>query len=83
MKKAQFTSPFALKHDTGNNSFTAGCVQGGITPACIYDLYNIPADIRATQKSNSLGVSGFIEQFANQGDLQVRLRVLYACLVRC
>ena len=43
-----------------------------ITPACLQALYNIPSDA-ATQSSNKLAVTGFIEQYANQGDLAVRL----------
>ncbi|KAJ6563914.1 family S53 protease-like protein [Mycena capillaripes] len=40
-----------------------------ITPACLQAIYNIPTT-PATQTSNRLGVSGFIEQFANQADLK-------------
>ncbi|KAH9851330.1 family S53 protease [Lenzites betulinus] len=40
-----------------------------ITPACLQALYGIPTAL-ATQKANTLGVSGFIEQFANQADLK-------------
>ncbi|KAI0633274.1 family S53 protease [Trametes polyzona] len=43
-----------------------------ITPACLQALYGIPTAL-ATQKSNTLGVSGFIEQFANQADLRTFL----------
>ncbi|EMD36377.1 hypothetical protein CERSUDRAFT_156000 [Gelatoporia subvermispora B] len=43
-----------------------------ITPACLQALYGIPTT-PATQSSNQLGVSGFIEQFANQADLQTFL----------
>ncbi|KAI0365677.1 family S53 protease [Pilatotrama ljubarskyi] len=43
-----------------------------ITPACLQALYGIPATL-ATTKSNTLGVSGFIEQFANQQDLKTFL----------
>ncbi|KAF8911770.1 family S53 protease [Mucidula mucida] len=35
-----------------------------VTPACLEALYGIPTT-RATQSSNRLGVSGFIDQFAN------------------
>jgi tripeptidyl-peptidase I len=34
-----------------------------VTPACLQSLYGIPKT-RATQSSNKLGVSGFIDQFA-------------------
>jgi tripeptidyl-peptidase-1 len=39
-----------------------------VTPTCLQDLYGIPST-PATQSSNILGVSGFIQQFANQADL--------------
>ncbi|KAJ6601723.1 family S53 protease [Mycena vulgaris] len=39
-----------------------------ITPACLQAIYGIPTTA-ATQSANKLGVSGFIEQFANQADL--------------
>lgn len=46
-----------------------------ITPACLQALYGIPTT-KATQSSNVLGVSGFIEQFANQADLSTFLASL-------
>ncbi|PIL33245.1 hypothetical protein GSI_04695 [Ganoderma sinense ZZ0214-1] len=44
-----------------------------IIPACLQSLYNIPSDA-ATQSSNQLAVTGFIEQYANQDDLAVFLK---------
>lgn len=44
-----------------------------VTPACLQALYGIPTTL-ATQSSNKLGVSGFIEQFANQADLTTFLK---------
>ena len=41
-----------------------------ITPACIQALYGVPTT-KATQSTNKIGVSGFIQQFANNNDLQV------------
>ena len=41
-----------------------------ITPSCLQALYGIPTT-PATVSTNQLGVSGFIEQFANQADLKV------------
>lgn len=45
-----------------------------ITPKCLQAIYGIPAT-PATQASNGLAVSGFIDQFANQADLAQFLRV--------
>ncbi|TDL24744.1 family S53 protease-like protein [Rickenella mellea] len=39
-----------------------------ITPVCLQALYNIPAT-PATQKSNALGVVGFLDEYAQQADL--------------
>ncbi|KAF8952094.1 family S53 protease-like protein [Flammula alnicola] len=44
-----------------------------VTPSCLQALYGIPTT-RATQSSNTLGVSGFIDQFANQADLTLFLK---------
>ncbi|KAI0828533.1 family S53 protease [Trametes gibbosa] len=43
-----------------------------ITPTCLQALYGIP-NTPATVKTNTLGVSGFIGQFANQADLRTFL----------
>ncbi|KAK0449571.1 family S53 protease-like protein [Desarmillaria tabescens] len=43
-----------------------------VTPACLQALYGIPAT-RATQSTNHLGVSGFIDQFAQTADLRTFL----------
>lgn len=40
-----------------------------ITPICLQDLYGIPAT-RATNSTNKLGVSGFINQFPQNADLK-------------
>ncbi|EKM54114.1 uncharacterized protein PHACADRAFT_257728 [Phanerochaete carnosa HHB-10118-sp] len=39
-----------------------------VTPACVQDLYGVPTT-PATVKTNTLGVAGYIEQFANEADL--------------
>ncbi|KAF9027259.1 family S53 protease [Hymenopellis radicata] len=46
-----------------------------VTPACLQALYGIPTT-PATQSSNVLGVTGFIDQYANQADLGRFLRRL-------
>ncbi|EJF57700.1 subtilisin-like protein [Dichomitus squalens LYAD-421 SS1] len=45
------------------------------TPQCLQALYNIPS-VPATAAGNSLGVSGFSNEVANQTDLQQFLAVL-------
>ncbi|EJD00679.1 family S53 protease [Fomitiporia mediterranea MF3/22] len=46
-----------------------------VTPACLQAMYGIPTT-KATQSSSTLGVSGFIGQFANDADLQTFLESL-------
>ncbi|KIJ28813.1 hypothetical protein M422DRAFT_189249 [Sphaerobolus stellatus SS14] len=54
------------------NVVPASCATS-VTPACLQALYGIPT-ARATQHSNTLGVSGFTGQFAQSADLQTFLR---------
>ncbi|KAI0029777.1 family S53 protease [Vararia minispora EC-137] len=55
----------------GPNAAPNSCASV-FTPACLQALYGIPT-APATQSSNTLGVSGFIDQFANEADLQLFL----------
>ncbi|KAH8108266.1 family S53 protease-like protein [Phellopilus nigrolimitatus] len=52
---------------TSRASVPSSC-DSTITPACLQALYGIPTTL-ATENSSTLGVSGFIEQYANQADL--------------
>ena len=54
-----------------SDAVPASC-SSTITPACLQALYGIPTT-PATVKTNTLGVSGFIDQFANQADLKVSI----------
>ena len=47
-----------------------------VTPACLDALYNISYTPVST-KSNSLGVVGYLDEFANHDDLQVRIGWLH------
>ncbi|KAK0473962.1 family S53 protease-like protein [Armillaria novae-zelandiae] len=46
-----------------------------VTPICLQDLYTIPST-PATQSTNRLGVSGFLDQFPQRADLQAFLHAL-------
>ncbi|OBZ67218.1 Tripeptidyl-peptidase sed3 [Grifola frondosa] len=63
------SSPSEVKPavNLSSEAVPASCAST-ITPTCLQDLYGIPAT-KATTTTNKLGVSGFIEQFANQADL--------------
>ncbi|KAJ7180886.1 family S53 protease [Mycena filopes] len=54
---------------TSANSTAADDCDTNVTPECLQTLYNIPTTA-ATQKSNSIAVAGFIDQFAQKSDLQ-------------
>ncbi|KAJ7787274.1 family S53 protease-like protein [Mycena olivaceomarginata] len=65
--KANRAAP-AVDVETVSNAVPASC-NTVVTPTCLQALYGIPTT-RATRSTNRLGVSGFINQFANQADLQ-------------
>ena len=46
----------------------SACDADAVNPACLQSLYGIPTN-SSGETSNILGVSGFIEQFANKDDL--------------
>ncbi|KAJ6488738.1 family S53 protease [Mycena sanguinolenta] len=66
-----FTRPLAVPKFTAikaeKRAVPTSC-GSTITPTCLQDIYGIPAT-PATQSTNRLGVSGFIEQWANEADL--------------
>lgn len=75
--KPKFTVPPKLVPATTNissDAVPASC-STTITPACLQALYGIPTT-PATITSNTLGVSGYIGQFANQADLKTFLTLL-------
>ncbi|KAI0943204.1 hypothetical protein AcW1_002423 [Taiwanofungus camphoratus] len=61
-----------VKRSATNISPDASC-GCSVTPACLQSLYGIPST-PATQSSNKIGVSGFIDQYANKKDLQTFLK---------
>ncbi|KAI0030067.1 family S53 protease-like protein [Vararia minispora EC-137] len=52
---------------TGPHAVPSSCASV-VTPDCLEALYNLPAT-NATETSNTLGVSGYIGEYANQADL--------------
>ncbi|KJA22321.1 hypothetical protein HYPSUDRAFT_139376 [Hypholoma sublateritium FD-334 SS-4] len=61
------TPPARRSTNLESRAVPASC-NTAVTPSCLQALYGIPATL-ATQASNQLAVSGFIDQFANQVDL--------------
>ncbi|KAM5532580.1 hypothetical protein V8D89_013786 [Ganoderma adspersum] len=68
----QFSTPIvpfsAAKANLTSRAVPSSC-SSVVTPACLQAMYGIPTTSNAIS-SNVLGVSGFIEQFANQADLK-------------
>ncbi|TDL17183.1 hypothetical protein BD410DRAFT_807518 [Rickenella mellea] len=69
-----FSSPIKSVSNMSSTAVPASCASS-VTPACLQALYGIPTT-KATQSSNTLGVSGFLDQFANQADLTTFLKNL-------
>ncbi|TFK55131.1 family S53 protease-like protein [Heliocybe sulcata] len=63
---------FQVPRPVHANVSAASC-SGGITPACLQSLYGIPTT-STSQSSNKIGVSGFIDQYANEADLTTFLQ---------
>ncbi|KAF8215443.1 family S53 protease [Mycena galopus ATCC 62051] len=59
----------AKRATAGSDDLPDSCTST-INPACLQELYRIPTT-PATQKSNTLGVAGFTDEWANQEDLTV------------
>ncbi|KAF7336459.1 Tripeptidyl-peptidase sed3 [Mycena sanguinolenta] len=64
----KFVPASSAKRATPGSDDLPGSCTSTMTPACLQELYGIPTT-SATQKSNRLGVAGFLDQFANQEDL--------------
>ncbi|KAI0309811.1 family S53 protease-like protein [Amylostereum chailletii] len=64
-------TPLRSTANLSSNAVPTSC-ESVVTPACVQAMYGIPTT-PATQSSSGLGVSGFIDQFANQRDLEIFL----------
>ncbi|KAJ7163233.1 subtilisin-like protein [Mycena filopes] len=63
--------PAAVNSTIVSDAVPASCATT-VTPACLQAMYGIPTTL-ATQKTNSIAVAGFIEQFAQTADLKTFL----------
>ncbi|KAF7297673.1 Tripeptidyl-peptidase sed3 [Mycena kentingensis (nom. inval.)] len=66
------TRPAAPVNQTLVSDAVPASCASTVTPACLQAMYNIPTTL-ATQRTNSIAVSGFIEQFAQTADLRTFL----------
>ncbi|KAK1229126.1 hypothetical protein PQX77_007831 [Marasmius sp. AFHP31] len=72
----QFFAPVATNANvTGRANPAPTSCNNNVTPACLQALYGIPT-APATQSSNRLGVTGFIDQWAQNADLETFLSLL-------
>ena len=70
LKPQDKTSFIQLSGDRANDSAVSPTCETQITPSCLDALYNISYTPVST-KSNSLGVTGYLNQYVNHADLQV------------
>ncbi|KAJ6566546.1 family S53 protease [Mycena capillaripes] len=68
--RPQFVAASPAKRANPGSDDLPGSCTSTMTPGCLQELYGIPTT-PVTQKSNTLGVAGFIDQWANQADLTV------------
>ena len=61
----------ALKGSNSLATVPSSCVNT-ITPSCLRALYNVGDYVPRATKVNRLGVAGYLDEFANRADLQVR-----------
>ncbi|KAJ7859611.1 family S53 protease [Mycena olivaceomarginata] len=66
--KPKFVAASSAKRATAGSDDLPDSCTSTINPACLQELYRIPTT-PATQKSNTLGVAGFIDEWAHQADL--------------
>ena len=75
MKSQIFKGPFSDRVPAPKSpeaGAPASCASE-ITPACLFSLYNATGYVPAATNKNVLGVAGYLDQFANYADLQVRI----------
>ena len=70
LRTVTVTRPQAVVSASKRGLVPAICVRG-IQPLCVQALYNLPT-APATAQNNSIAVSGFLGEVANQTDLTVR-----------
>ncbi|KAG5643809.1 hypothetical protein DXG03_009632 [Asterophora parasitica] len=81
MRKTSFLQP-DIKPVADNADFSiAAAVPSScattITPACLRGLYNTTDYVPTATNVNKLGVVGYLKEYANRADLQVRLHIRF------
>lgn len=67
--KAMRATSFVQSDDPMTTDATCG---SKVTPACLRDLYNSAGYVPSATATNSLGIAGYLDEYANRADLQVR-----------
>jgi tripeptidyl-peptidase-1 len=56
----------------GSDATVPSSCSSTITPACLRALYNTSAYTPAATSENKFGIAGYLEEYANDADLQVK-----------
>jgi len=82
MKSQIFKGPFSdqVPAPKSPKDGTPSSCASEITPACLFSLYNATGYVPAAANKNVLGIAGYLDQFANYADLQVRIRMPFRSL---
>ena len=83
MRTTSFLQPEILPLENGQDvikahsaSVPSSCGRT-MTPACLAALYNTAGYVPTATASNTLGIAGYLEEYANHNDLQV----LFICYI--
>jgi tripeptidyl-peptidase I len=66
--------------EVASTNVSSSCTSN-ITPTCLRSLYNSSTYVPKATANNSLGIVGFVDQYANNADLQVNARFERASFV--
>ena len=62
-----------VKRNVADRCVPRSCGNTTTTPECIRELYNTTFYVPQATKKNSIGITGFLDQYANHEDLQVSI----------
>ncbi|KAJ7173519.1 peptidase S8/S53 domain-containing protein [Mycena filopes] len=82
MRSTSFVQPQTASLEGASDSFAAeisplavpASCGSTVTPACLRAMYNTTAYVPKATATNKLGVAGYLEEFANDADLQTFFR---------
>ncbi|KAL0069551.1 hypothetical protein AAF712_003209 [Marasmius tenuissimus] len=79
MRTTSFVEPEAKVQEEADvpNAVPPTSCNTRITPDCLKTLYNTAGYVQRASARNSLGVAGYLDEFANRADLQTFLRQFF------